>query len=213
MKKAGAKTILIGIKPKLRPTSFKELKEKDPIVTLPVLELNPTQLLASRLVAQGTMTDREIADHCRISRQLLAKWKALPEFMIEIRDKLNQYDKIDRQSRSKVHKDILMPMFAEFQQRISNGDLKDMKITTLKNMIVDISEQLRLDGGEATARTGHDEMEEIQKRFNERSKIESIKTKDGEKKYKKVKVKEFYDKMGLKKVKKSKIRDVSHYFK
>ena len=210
MKKSHALKILMRSK---KTHKLKDSKRKDPFKVLPVFELNPTQLLATKLVAQGVLKDSEIAEQCKISRQTLQKWKGMPQFMIEVKEKLDQYDKVDKETRVKLHKDLLVPMVTEFQVRIANGGLKKLKLTTLKNMIVDMGQELRLDSGEATSRTGTEDMDEVQKRFQDIMKEEAKKTELGKKRFKKTKVKEYYKGLGLGKVKKSKIKDVSHYFK
>lgn len=146
-----------------------------------LIELEPRQILAAEYIAQGLMSNDEIAEQIGISLKLLERWKNNETFSRLVKTKHRSYDDNDPSTRTKAYKGILKPILSELQQRSLNGDLKHLKVTTLARLATTIGNELRLDDDESvTSKVGKvdlmPDLNELQDRFRKlrKSKIKKV---------------------------------------
>lgn len=141
------------------------------------MALNSQKLHAIRLFLKGIYTLEEIAEQVGVSRSTIGEWKKDPEFVTELKRKYALLDQIDAQWRLDRNKELLEPVLKALASKMEGQELEGLKIPELMKLIVTINREIREDtvltkqgkddSPQDNVDTEKEEMDALEKRFNE----------------------------------------------
>lgn len=100
---------------------------------------------AIRLFLQGMYTDAEIAELVGVDAVTIGRWKKDPEFVKELKDKYEVLQAIDINWRIERNRQLLAPIYKEVSDRIEKGELGQMKLKDLIEVLQRVTREMRDD--------------------------------------------------------------------